>query len=150
MSSNSRDRSNRSPTTFWMESELKKEAQEKARLINVTLTELINSSVLFFLKEGHKYDDDMGKKLAIADLTQNIRGSGIYDTKIAELEGSIKGMNARIAEMEDMITGMQTGEGISSIIQASVSTKVDPLIIAFNKLLQQITNEAVSIEEEDN
>ena len=149
MSSNRRSREDKSATTFWMESELKKEAQEKARLINVTLTELINSSVLFFLKEGHKYDDDMGKKLAIADLTQNIRGSGIYDTKIAELEGNIKGMNARIAEMEDTITGMQTGEGISSIVQASVSTKVDPLIIAFNKLLQQITNEAVSIEEED-
>ena len=149
MSSN-RKRDDKSPTTFWMQTDLKKEAQEKARLINVTLTELINSSVLFFLKEGHKYDDDMGKKLAIADLTQNIRGSGIYDTKIAELEGNIKGMNARIAEMEDRITGIQTGEGISSIVQASVATKVDPLIIAFNKLLQQITHEAVSIEEDDN
>lgn len=149
MSSNRRSREDKSATTFWMESELKKEAQEKARLINVTLTELINTSVLFFLKEGHKYDDDMGKKLAIADLTQNIRGSGIYDTKIAELDGNIKGMNARIAEMEDMITGMQTGEAISSIVQASVSTKVDPLIIAFNKLLQQITNEAISIEEDN-
>jgi len=150
MSSNRRSREDKSATTFWMESDLKREAQEKARLINVTLTELINSSVLFFLKEGHKYDDDIGKKLAIADLTQNIRGSGIYDTKIAELEGNIKGMNARIAEMDDKITGILTGEGISSIVQASVSTKVDPLIIAFNKLLQQITTEAVSIEDDDN
>ncbi len=134
-------RENMSATTFWMNIKLKKEAQEKARRIDITLTDLINRAVEFYLAEGHKLDDEFGRRLAVADLAEDIREAGKYDLKIAQMETDIKGMSARISTLESQIDKIFTGDELQAKIRAIVSAKVDPLIEKLYELAEYLNRD---------
>ena len=84
MMSNSRSRTNKSATTFWMLNDLKEQAQSKAAFIGITMTELINRAVSIYLTEGHKLDDEFGQKLSMAELVQDIKESKKYETQLKD------------------------------------------------------------------
>lgn len=130
-----RSRENRSATTFWMENNLKNRAQEQAGLIDMTLTDFINRAVDFYLKEGHKLDQEFGKKFAVAEVAKGIRESGKYDEKLAEMDTKMKGMEARVAELETKVDKVLTGQELQQMIQAHISAKVDPLLERLGELL---------------
>ncbi len=136
-------RDDRSATTFWMHKSLKELAQSLASSINVTLTDLINHSVNFYIREGHKLDVDrsrgdgrsMGEKLAMAELAQDIKETGKFEMQLAEISQVQKGLQARVSEFEKDIEKIATGEYMQQTIRAHISAKVDPLIERLGELL---------------
>ena len=147
MSKSKSSRQGRSATTFWMNKDLKELAQLRAGSINVTLTELINHAMNFYLREGHKLDVDrsidgdearsMGEKLAMAELAQDldIRETGKFEMQLAEISQVQKGLQARVSELEKNLEEIRSGEHLQQNIRAHISAKVDPLIERLGELL---------------
>ncbi|MDH5401397.1 MAG: hypothetical protein OEZ01_01770 [Candidatus Heimdallarchaeota archaeon] len=132
-------RENRSPTTFWMEKELKIEAQKIAQKINISLTDLINKSVQNYLDRGFKQDDEeMGKKIAAAVMSHDIRESGIYENKINEINSEVRGLVARVNEMENRMEKFSTSDDIDTKIRRLFELKVDPIINRLSDILENI------------
>ncbi|MHA2250588.1 MAG: hypothetical protein ACXAD7_09500 [Candidatus Kariarchaeaceae archaeon] len=131
-------REERSATTFWMDKALKEIAQEKATSIDMTLTDLINRAVDFYLREGHNLDEEkdekgrtIGQKFAMVELAQELKESGKFEIALAEISQIQRGLQARLSEIE-------TGEFLQRNIQAHISAKVDPFLEQLGELLVRL------------
>ncbi|MHA2027852.1 MAG: hypothetical protein ACW99A_09460 [Candidatus Kariarchaeaceae archaeon] len=147
--SKQKSRDNKSATTFWMEKDLKKNAQEKVRLIeNFTLTDLINRAVKIYLEESHKEDGDMGSKiarasdkLAMAELSQNIVVTQLenkLETRISKLENTITDTVTILKDIETQVDELITGKKFQQTIRAEVALMVTPVMERLQELLEGI------------
>lgn len=128
-------REDRSATTFWMEKALKELAQSKANSINMTLTDLINRAVDFYLREGHKLDEEVGQKLAMVELAREIKESGKYELQLAGMIQIQKGLQARVSEIEKNIEEITTGELLSKRMREYVQKILEPTLERLDILL---------------
>jgi hypothetical protein len=132
-----------------MEKDLKKNAQEKVRLIeNFTLTDLINRAVKIYLEESHKEDGDMGSKiarasdkLAMAELSQNIVVTQLenkLETRISKLENTITDTVTILKDIETQVDELITGKKFQQTIRAEVALMVTPVMERLQELLEGI------------
>ena len=144
--SKSKSRDNKSATTFWMDKDLKKNAQDKVRLIdNFTLTDLINRSVRIYLDSSHKEDGDMGTKiarasdkLAMAELSQNIVVTQLEE-KIDNLKNEISDAVTKFKDVETQVDEIITGKKFQQTIRAEVALMVTPVMERLQELLGGMT-----------
>ncbi len=144
--SKSKSREDKSATTFWMDKDLKKNAQDKVRLIeNFTLTDLINRSVRIYLESSHKEDGDLGDKiarasdkLAMAELSQNIVVSQL-EAKIDNLKNEISDAVTKFKDIETQVDEIITGKKFQQTIRAEVALMVTPVMDRLQELLAGMT-----------
>ena len=144
--SKSKSRDNKSATTFWMDKDLKKNAQDKVRLIeNFTLTDLINRSVRVYLDLSHKDDGEVGSKiarasdkLAMAELSQNIVVTQLetkLENRISKLESVISDAANSLKDIETQVDELITGKKFQQTIRAEVALMVTPVMERLQELL---------------
>lgn len=147
--SKSKSRENKSATTFWMDKVLKKDAQEKVRLIdNFTLTDLINRAVKIYLDESHKDDGEVGgkiarasDKLAMAELSQNIVVTQLenkLENRIVKLENVISESTNKLKDIETQVDELITGKKFQQTIRAEVALMVTPVMERLQEILAGI------------
>lgn len=144
--SKSKSRENKSATTFWMDKDLKKNAQGKVREIeNFTLTDLINRAVRIYLDHGHKDDGDVGDKiarasdkLAMAEISQNIVVTQLEENlknRISKLEKEISDAVTNLKDIETQVDDLITGKKFQQTIRAEVALMVTPVMERLQDLL---------------
>lgn len=145
-SSRSRDRKNKSATTFWMDNDLKKKAQDRAGILGMTLTDLINRSVEIYLIKGADLEDDeeWQKKLAAANISSSIKESGLSFEKIDKIDDDVESVKAKVKVLEDRWGEYERETGtievkIKNEVQNEIERKITPIIDRVSMLLEQIT-----------
>ncbi len=143
--STSRDRSNKSATTFWMDNDLKKKAQEKARFLGMTLTDIINRSVEIYLVKGAdlEEDEEWQKKLAAANISSSIKESGLSYEKIEKIDEAVASLTARLKVLEEN-TAMNIDKTnkidteMKKQVQKEVFNRVSPILESLYKKIGEI------------
>ena len=137
--SSSKSRDNRSATTFWMDKSLKKEAQDKIRQIDgVTLTDLLNHAVRFYLDEGYKQGDELSRKLVQSDLAQEFKGTGKFESLLTETNQTVKGLQARLSELENEINEIKSGNVLQALIRTQFQNDIGPVIERLSEIIQSL------------
>ena len=124
--SNTRDK--RTATTFWMDKGLKVEAQDLAGLSGITLTDLINRAVQIYIEEGFRGDQELGQKIAAAEIARDIKGSGRVEMELAAVIQTQKGLQARLTELEKSMQDFVSKEEVRLQINAHMSDKISPFL----------------------
>lgn len=134
---NSRSRENRSATTFWMDDEVKNVAKQRARDLKITLTDLINKAVAYYIQNISDIEKEYGQRMAMAEITKDFKES----QRINTMENNINNVRNKIDELEKKFEQMEMGENLQQTIRAHISARVDPLLERLGELLESLSPE---------